>query len=355
MAGQGGKTVTSTAPAAGRSRRRRPRLLLAAAVAVAAAGAAVSATVATGSTGSPGPGCKGPQLTGTATPALVLHPPQTLSVTETLTDNCAGIRPSHIVLYLTGPGGWTVSPAGARRVASLKPGGSDTLTWKVQVPSGSTGSGMVAQAIYDVGRRSTDSTQAAITASVAYPSVAAAFDNTGITADTDTSPGNIDGSGYSLSAQAAAAAGVTPGSTVRAGGQSFTWPASAAGQPDNIVAAGQAVMMSGSGGTLGFLVTGTYGPASGTGTILYTDGTSQSFTLTAPDWYATPSAGSDVAFSMAYRNTPGNGQDQHQVQVFYVGVPLAQGKTVQAVVLPDVSAPTPSAGSPALHIFAISP
>jgi len=352
MAGQEGKTMTSAAPAARRSRRPR---LLAAAVAVAAAGAAVSATVATGSTGSAGPGCKGPQLTGTASPALVLHPPQTLSVTETLTDNCAGLRPSHIVLYLTGPQGWTVSPAGARRVADLKPGGSDTVTWQVQVPSGGTGSGLQAQAIYDVGPHSTDSARAAITASVAYPSVAAAFDNTGITSDTDTGPGNIDGSGYSLSAQAAAAAGVTPGSTVTAGGQSFTWPSAAAGQPDNIVAAGQAVMMSASGGTLGFLVTGTYGPASGTGTVLYTDGSSQSFTLTAPDWYATPPAGSDVAFSMAYRNTPGNAQDQHQVQVFYAGVPLAPGKTVQAVVLPDVSGPVPSAGSPALHVFAIAP
>jgi alpha-L-fucosidase 2 len=113
--------------------------------------------------------------------------------------------------------------------------------------------------------------------------------------------------------------------------------------------------MSGSGSTLGFLVTGTYGPASGTGTILYTDGTSQSFTLNAPDWYAGPPAGSTVAISMAYRNAPGNAQDQHPVQVFYQGVPLAQGKTVQAVVLPDVSGAPPAAGSPGLHVFAVTP
>ena len=125
-------------------------------------------------------------------------------------------------------------------MADLRPGGHDTLTWHVQVPAGGTGSGLTAQAIYDAGPHSTDSVQAAITAGVAYPSVASAFDDTGITADTGTGAGNIDGSGYSLSAQALASAGVTPGSTVKAGGLSFTWPAPAAGQPDNIVAGGQA-------------------------------------------------------------------------------------------------------------------
>lgn len=347
--------MTQIPPAGARRLRHRPRLGLVTASGIAVAlAAAAGASMASGATGSPGPGCKGPQLTGTASPALVLQTPQSISVTETLTDNCAGLNPTHIVLYLTGPPGWTVSPAGAQRVADLRPGGHDTLTWHVQVPAGGTGSGLTAQAIYDVGPHSTDSAQAAITAGVAYPSVASAFDDTGITADTGTGAGNIDGSGYSLSAQALASAGVTPGSTVKAGGLSFTWPAPAAGQPDNIVAGGQAVLASGSGTTLGFLVTGTYGAASGTGTVLYADGTSQSFTLSAPDWYAGPPAGSDVAINMAYRNAPGNAQDQHPVQVYYVGVPLAAGKTVQAVILPNVSGSPPSAGSPALHVFAMA-
>jgi hypothetical protein len=299
------------------------------------------------------PGATGPQLTGTASPDLVLHTPQSISVTATLTDK-GGLNPSHIVVYLTAPEGWLISPPGAQRVARLRPGGSDTVTWHVQVPAGGTGGGLTAQAIYDAGPHSTDSVRAAITAGVAYPSVASAFDDTGITADASTGAGDIDGSGYSLSAQALAAAGVSPGSTVTAGGLSFTWPAAAAGQPDNIVAGGQAILASGSGTTAGFLVTGTYGPASGTGTILYADGTSQSFTLSAPDWYAGPPAGSDVAINMAYRNAPGNAQDRHPVQVYYVGVPLAAGKTVQAVVLPNVSAAPPSAGSPALHVFAMA-
>jgi hypothetical protein len=329
---------------------RRRTLVLASAVILATAGAGIAGAA----TGTADPGCKGPHLTGTASPDLILTTPQTLSVTETLTDNCATLRATHIVLYLTGPQGWTISPAGARPVADLQPGGSDTLSWQVTVPAGGTGNDLTAQAIYDVGPQSTDSTQATITASVVYPSAAAAFNDTGITDDSDTSAGNIDGSGYSLSAQAIAAAGVTPGGTVTAGGLSFMWPTSAPGTPDNIVAAGQAITVSGSGSTLGFLVTGTYGPATGTGTLLYTDGTSQSFTLTAPDWYSGPVSGSGVAFSMAYRNAPGDGHDQHPVQVYESSVALTAGKTLQAVVLPDVSAAPPSAGQPALHIFAIA-
>jgi hypothetical protein len=61
-----------------------------------------------------------------------------------------------------------------------------------------------------------------------------------------------------------------------------------------------------------------------------------------------------VAINMAYRNAPGSAQDRHPVQVYYAGVPLTPGRTVQAVILPNVSASPPSAGSPALHVFAMA-
>jgi len=55
--------------------------------------------------------------------------------------------------------------------------------------------------------------------------------------------------------------------------------------------------MSGSG-TLGLLVSASYGPAAGTGTITYTDGSTQSYPLTAPDWWSTAApAGGAVAVS----------------------------------------------------------
>lgn len=205
---------------------------------------------------------EGPQLTGTASPALVLHTPQTISVTATLTGSRTTL--THIVLYLIGPPRWTVSPPGPREAASLKPGGSETVTWRVQVPAGGTGGGLTAQAIYDAGPHSTDSVRAAITAGVAYPSVASAFD--------DCTP-----TGRRSRSRCPRRTG-TPGRR-----PARTWPST---------------------------------------------------------W--------------PYRNAPGNAQDQHPVQVYYVGVPLAAGKTVQAVVLPNVSASPPSAGSPALHVFAMA-
>ena len=115
------------------------------------------------------------------------------------------------------------------------------------------------------------------------------------------------------------------------------------------LSAGQIVDFSGSGATLGFLATGTFGAATGTGTIRYTDGSSQSFTISVPDWYTTPPpAGSDAVISMPYRNAPNNVQDQHPVYVYYAGVPLTQGKTVKQVLLPSLSSGT------AMHIFAMA-
>jgi hypothetical protein len=115
----------------------------------------------------------------------------------------------------------------------------------------------------------------------------------------------------------------------------------------------QLFQLSGTGTNLGFLTTATYGPASGTGTITYTDGTTQQFTLSVPDWYQGPPRGSDPAISMSYRNRSGNTQLAHGITVFLVIVPLQAGKTPQSVTLPGGSG-TPVSGSPAIHVFGIA-
>ena len=78
---------------------------------------------------------------------------------------------------------------------------------------------------------------------VPYSSLAASFDNTGITDQSDPSPTpgfeGFDGEGTTFSAEGLASTGVTPGSTVSAGGLSFTWPDVPAGQPDNTMTEGQ--------------------------------------------------------------------------------------------------------------------
>jgi hypothetical protein len=75
-----------------------------------------------------------------------------------------------------------------------------------------------------------------------------------------------------------------------------------------VVASGQEIAVNASGSEIGFLDTTTYGPADGQGMIIYANGTTQSFTLDVPDWYCPPTGVTPV-ITMAYRNTPGNGQD----------------------------------------------
>jgi hypothetical protein len=84
----------------------------------------------------------------------------------------------------------------------------------------------------------------------------------------------FDGIGTTYSAQGLAAAGLTPGA-VTAGGLSFTWPDVEAAQPDNTMAQGQTIAIAGSGSNLGFVAAPNNSALSGTGTIYYTDDSTQ--------------------------------------------------------------------------------
>jgi alpha-L-fucosidase 2 len=224
----------------------------------------------------------------------------------------------------------------------------------VTAPSASGLTTVTATATYTVVEDvAPDTTVGTAAVSVPFQNLAASFDNVGITDDTNTNVGDVDGSQSSFSAQALASVGVSAGGTVTHGGSSFTWPAAAAGEPDNTVASGQAIAMNQSGSTLAFLITSTYGGSSGTGTVLYTDGSQQSFTLSSPDWYGTAPAGSDPAITAPYRNRPGNTQDHTPVNIYYSAATLDATKVVADVVLPDISTGV-TAGIPALHVFAMS-
>lgn len=186
-------------------------------------------------------------------------------------------------------------------------------------------------------------------------SLAAYLDNVGVVSDSQPTTGNLDGTGSAFSAQALANAGVTPGAQIAYRGVPFAWPGAAIGQPDNVTASGQTLRISGSGQKLALLVTAAWGPVSGTGTVQYADGSTQSFTLTVPDWWTgCPSAtGSDVAVFTPYRDQ-GNGQASFTACVYYASVQLHAGSMVKGVVLPDLSPATPVSGQGSLHIFAVS-
>ncbi len=194
---------------------------------------------------------------------------------------------------------------------------------------------------------------------VPAPSLAATYNNVGSTDNSDPKPSahfiGFDGIGTSYSAQGLAAAGLTPGAAVSAGGLSFTWPSAAPAKPDNTMAEGQAIMVSGSGSSLGFLAAANNQTESGTGTIYYTDGSQQTFTLGVGNfWWPAGQDGNPANVQVAgvdYANYP-TGSSGHEVYVFEQSVPLDPAKTVKAVVLPSLGGV--SGYNPALHVFAMS-
>ena len=115
---------------------------------------------------------------------------------------------------------------------------------------------------------------------------------------------HYDGGGYSYSAEALAAAGLTPGGTVSADGLTFTWPNVASCTDDNILAAGQTMLVNGTAGAtkLGLLESSSNGANSGPITITYTDGTSTTETVSSSDWANGPGTGETAVATMSYRN-----------------------------------------------------
>jgi hypothetical protein len=194
---------------------------------------------------------------------------------------------------------------------------------------------------------------------VPAPTLASTFNNTGITDDANPKPSahfiGFDGEGTSYSAQGLAADGLTPGASVSAGGQTFSWPSAAPAKPDNTMAEGQAIAMSGSGSSLGFLAAANNQTESGAGTIYYTDGSSQAFTLDVGNfWWPAGQDGNPANVQVAgvdYANYP-TGSSGHEVYVFEQSVPLNPAKTVKAVLLPSLG--SVSGYNPALHVFAMT-
>jgi alpha-galactosidase len=281
---------------------------------------------------------------------------QQATVTATFT-NDGKLPAENVHVTLEAPSGWNFQATSPASLPTVRSGQSVQVSWTGTAPDVSTGPWTVTATVNYVwgpdGTAGTDSATRTIAPLIPSTDLSEAYNNVGITDDTNTAPGNIDGSHSSLSAQALAAVGVVPGGAVTHNGMQFSWPNVPSGQVDNVVAQGQSFTVSGTGSNVGFLAAATHGPASGTGTINYTDGSTQDFTLTLPDWYSAPPSGSDVAIAMTYRNRPDNTQQSHTVSVFLVKVPLQAGKTPSSVTLPDVG-DSPVSSSPIIHVFGLA-
>jgi hypothetical protein len=181
------------------------------------------------------------------------------------------------------------------------------------------------------------------------------FNNIGITSNSNPTIGNIDGAGAAFSLQSLAINGVRPGDVITYDGISFAWPDIAAGKPDNVTASGQTLRVRGAGTRLAFLLTAGWGPAQGTATVVYSDGSTQKFTIGSPDWYlecngpTTP----DVVIYTHTRNQ-WDGHVAEQTCVYYASIRLRSARPVTSIILPHISPPQPRDYDPSLHIFAIT-
>ena len=181
------------------------------------------------------------------------------------------------------------------------------------------------------------------------------YDDTGTSPDANQACANYDGVGYSYSADALASAGFTPGATVKADGLTFTWTSGKPCSPDDILAAGQTMLVNGTAGanTLGLLESSTDGGTQGTITINYTDGSSSTATVTSSDWAGGPGATETAAATLPYRNSTSGSSQQLTVYVYATTVPVDPSKTVKSITFPDVSNTT-SGGATSMHIWSVS-
>jgi beta-glucosidase len=286
----------------------------------------------------------GPRYLTTTTKSIV-EPGTSVPVTTSFT-NESSYAVQNMSLELTVPDGWNAHVKGQVRFDSVPSGKSVSVEWVVDIPTAVKPgdhqlTGSASYQAPDEGQHSVD----AATVSVPYNSLAEAFNNVGITDDANHEPGNFDGVHNSYSAQALAKVGITPGSHLTAGGIEFTWPNVPAGTLDNVKVEGQLIRFSGSGSKLGFLGAGEQGTYvgdeqatfGGTGTILYTDGSTQEFALTLPGWSTNVlPAANDLVASMPYLNR-NRTTAQNKVRLYIAYVPLGAGKTVQYVKLPNAS------------------
>ena len=208
-----------------------------------------------------------------------------------------------------------------------------------------------------------------LTVDVPYATLQAAYDSTAISNDGDVAAADFDGNGDSYSEQALTAVGLARGAAVTVDATTLRWPNVPAGTPDSVLAEGQTILTPASSTATQLTLVGassaagalgrSAGDDSGTGTIEYTDGTTQSYRLTFDDWFKPPDSSSNTTVATAaYVNDSKRvsnhgvaGRRDHKARVFAVSIHLIPGKTISSVTLPKVGT---LPGVYPMHVFALA-
>lgn len=301
----------------------------------------------------------GTSATAPAPPVIDSLSPWSASAGQQVTINGAGFGATQGSGYVSfSDGGVNWGAPGNAAAFQVDSWSDNAVTFTVPAPSGPNGVWHVSPGtpawvtVVNSGGTASDTAVLEISPS---SNPADYYDNAGISTDTNQACANYDGDGYSYSSEALAANGLTPGAPVSADGLTFTWPDVPACSADNILAAGQTMLVAGSPGAskLGFLGSSTNGSAQGTVVIHYTDGTSSTQTLALNDWASAPGNGDTAVATMPYRNSISGTSQSITMYVFAATVPLDTTKTVASITFPDVSNSVGS-GITAMHVFSVA-
>ena len=138
----------------------------------------------------------------TLTAPPVVTPGSAITVTTALP--AAGSKPlTNVSVTLAAPSGWTATATSPSTFATVAPGQTAQTTWNVTVPAGATaGSNQLTATATFTDANGSGTVSAPAQVSVPFASLADAFGNPGISDDSNTAAGNLDGGGSSYSAQA---------------------------------------------------------------------------------------------------------------------------------------------------------
>ncbi|HEX3591651.1 MAG TPA: glycoside hydrolase family 3 C-terminal domain-containing protein, partial [Pseudonocardiaceae bacterium] len=245
------------------------------------------------------------------------------------------------------PDGWTATPASGRFGTIPQTGGNVVTTFKVGIPAdaapGKASVSFTLTGTVDDKSRTVTQTQQV---TVPFPSLESADTVVGLSTNANPAEGNFDGSGFSYSADNLAAAGVTPGGTVKVGTATTTFPPQAPGTPDAVNAAGQVIKFSGSGSALVIVGAAHNGAGQGNLTVTFTDGSTATVPVSFADWFNNQPTG----LSSVVASTVWNPSDTAQFGAHVIGLygevfPIPADKTIAFLTLPNVGN---------LNIFSIS-
>jgi len=252
----------------------------------------------------------------------------------------------------TAPAGWkaSVSPRVLPLVSRRLPV-SATTTVTVQAPAGVTvGAYPIEVSVSAPGANTVHRT---VSVAVATPLTCVSSDPScavelagernldGTASVASSAEGNFDGGGWSYDADLLPAAG-----PVTWGGATYQAP-DPAGQAKNFVQArGQSLLLpAGDHAAVKLIATAYNGPVTAGLTIGYTDGTASDATITVADWCGTASAGSTNVLAMPHRIKAGQGVDGPPVSLFGLSLPIAAGKQIRSITLPN---------DPRLNVYALT-